>query len=141
MTANSKIIEQMRDRQARVFRMALDPQRYGLTLKMISADSGIGYDSLRNYAAGETIMPITAIDCLIDVIPDELLSLLFSSGRVIIKIPENINHDDIATWADSYTAKKIAAHRQDSECEERIGPTEKAELDAMVVQFPHAVGC
>lgn len=51
MPSNPKIVEQMKDRQKRVFRIAQDPARYGLTLKAISIDSGLGYDSVRNYAA------------------------------------------------------------------------------------------
>lgn len=128
MPCNPKIVEQMRDRQARVFRMALDPQRYGLTLKMIEADSGLDYDSLRNYAAGKTTMPITAVDALIDVIPDELLSLLFSSGRVIVKAPEEIDHDQIGEAMSDYLIAKHAAHHPESEAGREIGPTEDQRL-------------
>ena len=125
MPHSPNIVEQMKDRQGRVFRIALDPSRYGLTLKAISMDSGIGYDSLRNYAAGETVMPITALDCLIGVIPDELLSLLLPDGRSIVRLPDEIDHDAVCEWAERYVAKKVAAHRKDSECEELIGPGER----------------
>lgn len=124
MPANPKIIEQMRDRQARMFRIALDPARYGLTLKMIEVDSGIDYDSLRNYAAGKTTMPITAVDCLIDVLPDELLTLLFSNGRVLVRAPEDIDHDEIAPAMRDYLTAKDAAHHPESEAGREIGPTE-----------------
>lgn len=128
MPANPKIVEQMRDRQARVFRMALDPQRYGLTLKMIEADSGIDYDSLRNYAAGKTTMPITAVDALIDVLPDELLSLLFSGSRVLVKAPDEIDHDQIAPAMRDYLRAKDEAHHPESEAGRDIGPGEHDKL-------------
>jgi hypothetical protein len=128
MTANNRIIEQMRDRQARMFRIAMDPQRYGLTLKMIEADSGIDYDSLRNYASGKTTMPITAVDCLIDVLPDELLTLLFSNGRVLVKAPEEIDHHQIAPALRDYLRAKDDAHHPDSEAGEAIGPGEHKAL-------------
>jgi hypothetical protein len=128
MPANPKIIEQMRDRQARMFRIAMDPQRYGLTLKMIEADSGIDYDSLRNYASGKTTMPITAVDCLIDVLPDELLTLLFSNGRVLVKAPEEIDHHQIAPALRDYLRAKDDAHHPDSEAGEAIGPGEHKAL-------------
>jgi hypothetical protein len=128
MTANNRIIEQMRDRQARMFRIAMDPQRYGLTLKMIEADSGIDYDSLRNYASGKTTMPITAVDCLIDVLPDEMLTLLFSNGRVLVKAPEEIDHHQIAPALRDYLRAKDDAHHPDSEAGEAIGPGEHKAL-------------
>jgi hypothetical protein len=128
MPANNRIIEQMRDRQARMFRIAMDPQRYGLTLKMIEADSGIDYDSLRNYASGKTTMPITAVDCLIDVLPDELLTLLFSNGRVLVKAPEEIDHHQIAPALRDYLRAKDDAHHPDSEAGEAIGPGEHKAL-------------
>jgi hypothetical protein len=128
MTANNRIIEQMRDRQARMFRIAMDPQRYGLTLKMIEADSGIDYDSLRNYASGKTTMPLTAVDCLIDVLPDELLTLLFSNGRVLVKAPEEIDHHQIAPALRDYLRAKDDAHHPDSEAGEAIGPGEHKAL-------------
>lgn len=137
MPANPKIVEQMRDRQARVFRMALDPQRYGLTLKMIEADSGLDYDSLRNYAAGKTTMPITAVDALIDVIPDELLSLLFSSERIIIRAPDGINHDQAGEAMQDYLSAKHAAHHPESEAGREIGPTED---NVLRVKFARVVG-
>lgn len=128
MPANPKIVEHMRDRQARMFRIALDPARYGLTLKMIEADSGIDYDSLRNYAAGKTTMPLTAVDCLIDVLPDELLTLLFSGGRVLVKAPENIDHDEIAPAMRDYLQAKDDAHRPDSPAGRDIAPCEDSVL-------------
>ena len=139
MPANPKIIEQMRERQKRVFRIAMDPQRYGLTLKMIETDSGIDYDSLRNYAAGKTTMPATAVDLLIDVLPDELLSLLLSNGRRIVRLPDNIDLDEVAAWSEHFSARKLAAHRKDSECEEQIGPGEEEELKGIIVAFPARV--
>jgi hypothetical protein len=128
MPANPKIVEHMRERQQRVFRIALDPLRYNLTLKAISLDSGIGYDSLRNYASGETIMPLTAVDCLIDVLPDELLTLLFSNGRVLVKAPEEIDHHQIAPALRDYLRAKDDAHHPDSEAGEAIGPGEHKAL-------------
>lgn len=136
MPANPKIIEHMRDRQVRMFRIALDPLRHNLTLKMIEADSGIDYDSLRNYAAGKTTMPVTAVDCLIGVLPDKLLSLLFSSGRALVKTPEGIDHDELAPALTDYLAAKNAAHHPDSECGPAIGPTEQEMLDSKVVHLP-----
>jgi hypothetical protein len=136
MPANPKIIEQMRDRQKRMFRIALDPLRYGLTLKMIEADSGIDYDSLRNYAAGKTTMPITAVDSLIDVLPDALLSLLFSGGRSLVQTPEELDHDAICEAVQDYLTEKAKAHRQDSPGGPAIVDCEREALDRKITALP-----
>jgi hypothetical protein len=119
---------QILDRQRRMFRIAQDPTRYGLTLKMIAADSGLGLDSVRNYAAGETVMPLTAIDALVEVLPDELLSLLLPMGRAIVQVPDGVNHDEAAAGMLAYLADKADAHRPDSEAGRDIGPNEHARL-------------
>lgn len=125
-----KMIIQMRDRQARVFRIACDPTRYGLTLKLIAMDAGLGYDSVRHYASGETVMPITALFALVGVIPDELLSLLLPEGRLIVQVPAEIDHDSACEAMEDYLTAKHAAHRQDSECGPAIGPGEHKSLCA-----------
>lgn len=135
MPLNPMILDQMRERQQRVFRIALDPARYGLTLKAIHIDSGIGYDSLRNYASGETIMPITALDSLIGVIPDELLSLLLPGGRSIVQIPEEIDHDELCSVMQDYLLTKSAAHHPDSPDGREISPCEDENLRGKVVKL------
>lgn len=105
---------QILDRQKRMFRIAQDPTRYGLTLKMIAADADLGLDSVRNYAAGETVMPMTALDALVDVLPDELLSLLLPAGHAIVSVPEGICHDEIEKAAREFLAAKGEAHHPES---------------------------
>ncbi|WP_313437205.1 hypothetical protein [Novosphingobium sp.] len=105
---------QILDRQKRMFRIAQDPTRYGLTLKMIAADADLGLDSIRNYAAGETVMPLTALDALVDVLPDELLSLLLPAGHAIVTVPEGICHDEIEKAAREFLAAKGEAHHPES---------------------------
>lgn len=125
-----KSILQMRDRQKRVFRIACDPTRYGLTLGLIAADSGLGYDSIRHYAAGETTMPLNALFALVDVIPDELLSHLLPEGRLIVKVPAEIDHDAACEAMVDYLAVKQAAHREDSPGGREIAPCEDQTLRA-----------
>ena len=139
MASEGNIPHCTKSTQERIFRIA---QREGLTLKAISLDSGIPYSTLRSYAGnnGETAeMPVSALYKLVGVIPDELLSLLLPEGRSIVLVPENVDVDEVADWAEKFGAKKLASHRKDSECEEQIGPNEHAELMGLVVQFPGAV--
>lgn len=118
-----------------MFRIAQDPQRYGLTLKMIQADSGLGYDSLRNYASGETVMPITALDALVGVIPDELLSLLLPAGHLIVAVPEGVDFDEIEKAARELLAAKGQAHHPASEAGREIGPGENVVLLGKVARL------
>ena len=122
--------------QERIFRIA---QREGLTLKAISLDSGIPYSTLRSYAGnnGETAeMPVSALYKLVGVVPDELLSLLLPEGRSIVRIPENIDLDELAAAIADLLHAKNAAHHPESECGRDIGPTEYAELSDRVVRLP-----
>lgn len=120
---------QILDRQQRMFRIAQDPTRFGLTLKMIAADADLGADSVRNYAAGETVMPMTALVALIGVLPDELLSLLLPAGHAIVRIPEGIDHDQLETCAREFLAAKGAAHHPDSPGGREIAECERQVLD------------
>lgn len=137
MSHEDKIVCRQKATQERVFRLA--QRDHGLTLKAISLDSGLGYTTIQSYASGSAVMSIAALFKLVGVVPDELLSLLLPDGRQIVRAPEGINHDEIAQWADDYAARKLAAHRADSECQEQIGPGENAELTGLVVAFPGSV--
>jgi len=120
---------QILDRQRRMFRIAQDPTRYGLTLKMIAADADLGLDSVRNYAAGETVMPMTALDALIEVLPDELLSLLLPAGHAIVTVPEGICHDEIEKAARDFLAAKGEAHHPSSPGGRELADCEVIELN------------
>lgn len=122
MPLDPKIIQNVKSAQERVFRLA--KRDYGLTLKAISLDSGIDYDSICNYAKGETQMGLAALDALIGVIPDVLLSLLLSGDRVIVRTPEGIDHDQIAEACQDFLVAKHAAHHPESEAGREIGPGE-----------------
>lgn len=129
MPTETSIIAQMLDRQKRMFRIALDPTRYGLTIKMIAADADLGYDSVRNYAAGDTQMPMTALYALVGVLPDELLSLLLPTGRQIVAVPDDIDHDELEAACRDYLKAKGETHREDSPERRDIAPCERETLN------------
>lgn len=136
MPANWTITEQVKDRQKRVFRIACDPARYGLTKKAISAESEIGYDSICDYANGETEMSLSAMVRLIGVLPNELLSLLLPEGQAIVAIPDGIDHDELAGAMQDYLLTKGQAHREDSPAGPAIADCEREVLDRKVVMLP-----
>lgn len=115
--------------------------RRQIPLKAVSFDSGIPYPTLISYFPQEgsrepAMLPASAIYSLFGAIPGDLLNQLVPEGWAIVRVPEGIDYDQIADWAEAFNAKKLAAHRADSECREQIGPNEKAELDSIVVAFP-----
>lgn len=124
------------DKQQRVFRIACDPKRYGLTLKLISMDSGLHYDSVRHYAAGETALPLSAFVALMGVVPDELLSLLLPDGRAIVKVPDEIDLDGLADQFTDFLHEKNAAHHPDSPAGRDIADCERDTLTSKVVHLP-----
>ncbi|MCW1431376.1 hypothetical protein [Novosphingobium sp. JCM 18896] len=126
MPLDPKIIQNVKSSQERVFRLA--KRDHGLTLKAISMDSGVDYDSLCNYAKGETQMSLSALVALIGVVPDELLSLLLPEGRSIVRAPEQLDHDELEKAARDYLAAKGEAHHQESEMGRELGPNERERL-------------
>lgn len=91
MSHDNDISHRMQERQIRLGRVMA---KNGITLKAISIDSGIPYNTVRSYFPGErdlfpSIMPITALVQLFGVIPDEWLSILTEpEGRVFSRSDE-----------------------------------------------------
>lgn len=136
MATNNDISHTTKATQERIFRIA---QRQGLTFKAISLDSGIPYSTLRGYAghSGEPCeMPVSALVRLIGVVPDELLSLLLPDGHAICRVPDKLDHDEIADAFADYLHTKNAAHHPDSPAGRDIADCERDALDAKVVQLP-----
>lgn len=116
--------------QQTVFREACNRD---LTLKVISIDSGLGYTTVQSYARGEALMSISSLFKLIGVIPDDLLSMLLPDGRQIVRVPENLDHDEIETACRDFLAAKGQAHHPESEMGREIGPKEQEALNRKVV--------
>lgn len=134
MPSNRSIVQQTREDQKRVFRIAQDRNRYGLTLKAISMDAEIGYDSLCDYASGATEMPLSALRRLIGVVPDELLSLLLPD-RLIVQVPDGIDHDELEKACRDFLATKGAAHHPTSPAGRDLSPGESEALNEKAAQL------
>ncbi len=121
--------------QSRVFRLA--ERDYGLTFKALSLESGIPYNSIRNYAHGETVMSLTALLKLAGVIPDVLLSQLFDPvGKVLVDAePDDGDHDTVAECCDNVAQLVRRARHPASpagveiaDCEDRTIRAARAQL-------------
>lgn len=61
-------------------------------------------------------------------LPSDLLSLLLPDGFVIVRAPEQMNHDEIAEAMHDFLQAKERAHHPDSEAGREIGPNESETL-------------
>ena len=130
----------VRERQLAIRR---EMERRGISLKAVSLDSGIPYQTIVSYFPGERDkVPATLSGsalfqlCQSKALPLDLLSLVLPGGFQIVRAPEDIDHDEICDWAESYVAAKTKAHRVDSPMGPEIAPCEKAVLDGKVSALP-----
>lgn len=88
--------------QRRIFRLAA--RDHGLSLKIISADSGVPYTTVRTYAGNngaQAVMSIPAFIKMVGVIPDALLSQLLDPADRHLEANDDDNElDDLADRAD-----------------------------------------
>lgn len=91
--------------QRRVFRLA--HRDHGLTLKMISQDSGIPYNTIRCYAGNngeQSVMSLPSFIKLCGVLPDDLLSQLLEPADRHLEMDEedeDSEFDDLADHGDN----------------------------------------
>lgn len=116
--------------------------RRGIALKVVSFDSGIGYETLQTYfplpgTREPAQIPGGAIFALCDgeALPADLLSLLVPDGWQIVRAPEVLDHDALCELAQTYVATKMKAHRPDSPGGVEIVDIESEELGAKVVEL------
>lgn len=134
MSSDCRISHLTLETQRRIFR--LSERDFGLSQKAVSMDSGIPYSTIRTYASGEAVMPITALVKLVGVIPDSLLSqLLDPAARCIVRIPAGVDYDEVSKVCREFLDEKERAHHPMSEQGREIGPVESQELGATVVEL------
>jgi hypothetical protein len=121
----------VRDRQ-KAIRREID--RRGISLKAIQYDGGwenpstvLSYfpaDGLKEPAT----MSMAAFYRLFQALPADLLSLLLPDGYVVVRAPEELNHDEIADAMREFLAAKDHAHHPDSPAGREISACEDQEL-------------
>lgn len=133
----------VRERQQAIRR---EMDRRGIAIKAVQLDGGWDTPStVLSYFPGDqdkvpATMSVAALFRLLNTraLPSELLSLLLPDGFVIVRAPEEIDHDEIEQAARDYLAAKGRAHRQDSPagpeisaCEDRTLRTKAVRLKAV----------
>lgn len=113
--------------QLAMFRLA--ERDHGLTLKILSLDTGIPFGTLRSYSQG-TAMPVSALVKLSRAIPNELTSLMLDPGGKVLADaePEESDLDDLARAAIDVLQKYVAARHPESDGGIRIVHSEKADI-------------
>lgn len=124
--------EIVRDRQLAIRR---EMDRRGILLKTVSLDSGLSYSTVQSYFPNDrdavpSVMSVASLYALVGAVPDDLLSLLLPAGRVIVQVPENVDHDEFAGHCQQYLMEKSRAHHPESEMGPAIGPVEDERLRA-----------
>lgn len=134
---DSTIVEVFRERQ-RAIRRELD--RRQISMKAVQQDSKIGYSTLLTYFPADerktpAQLPGSAIFALAGAIPDDLLSLLMPTGFLIVRAPEEVDHNEMADLMADYLQTKNAAHRPNSPGGVEIVDEEDAILDEKVAKI------
>lgn len=121
----------MRERQ-RAIRREID--RRGIALKAIACDADMSMSTLMSYFPGgdqqPAIMSVTALFKIIagNALPLDLVSMLLPSGALVVRAPEEIDHDELEGACREYLAAKGAAHHPASPAGREIAPCEDAAL-------------
>lgn len=134
MANGDRIAAQTVETQRRIGRLAA--RDHGLTIKQISMDSGIPYNTARSYFSQAkdfplSELPISAFVKLCGVIPDELLSQLLAPGDRHIEPDEedeDTEFDDLAERASEVERTVRKARRPDSPGGTEIIAVEEQEI-------------
>jgi hypothetical protein len=118
--------------QQTVFRLA---GTQGVTHKLIHHETGLSLSVIGQYARGETAVSGPSLIKLFGVIPDSLLSLLLPDGRAIVRVPTDVDFDDVEAACRDFLATKGASHHPDSPDQRDVSSCEEEALGVKVVQL------
>jgi hypothetical protein len=127
--------------RGRQLAMRREIDRRGIALKAVAYDSGIPMPTLLSYFPGgerePSVLPATALFKLLagNALPHDILSLILPDGEQIVRLPEEVDHDEIEAVARDFLATKGAAHHPDSEAGREIGPNEADALNEKVAHL------
>lgn len=128
----------VRERQ-RAIRREMD--RRGISIKAVQFDGGWDTPStVLSYfpadpAKEPAIMSAAALYRLHKALPLDLLSLMLPDGHAIVKLPEGIDHDQLAELMHDYLHTKTEAHHPNSPAARDISPCEDAKLRTKAVRL------
>ncbi|BAK66860.1 hypothetical protein SLG_21850 [Sphingobium sp. SYK-6] len=133
----------MRERQ-RAIRREID--RRGIALKAIEFDAGISNSTLLSYFPGgdaqPAVIPMSAVFRLIEgkALPLDLISMLLPVGFLLVRVPEEVDFDEIDAHCRAFVKTKAETHREDSPDRRDIAPCERDTLNGQVARLRAVVG-
>lgn len=134
----------VRDRQHAIRR---EMDRRGISLKQVSFDSGIAYNTLRSYFPADglhdpAVVTAAALFALAHgrALPLDMLSLLLPADVLLVRVPRDVDHDAASHAMFQYLEEKAAAHRPDSPAGPAIAPCEDAGLRTRLAAVPGGAG-
>jgi hypothetical protein len=137
MRETDRLVALTLEAQRRIFRLC--ERDYNLTLKAISLDSGIPYDTLRSYARRDdtAVMPVTAVLKLCDVVPDHLLSHLLDpvARHIASNQMQDGDLDELGREAADFTSSYVHA-----KSDGKITPIEKGRLRSQAERLASTAG-
>lgn len=129
----------MRERQLAV-RRQIDVR--GIALKAIAFDAGLSLHTVLSYFPGgegrkAAVIPMSAVFAIIDgkALPMDLVSMLLPNGAIVVRVPEDVDHDALCDAMQEYLVEKHRAHHPDSEMGPAIGPGEHQKLCGKVAKL------
>lgn len=130
MHDESTIVDIVLERQ-KVIRREMD--RRGIAMKAVAFESGLNYTTLLTYFPADKLkkpaqLPTSALYALTGVVPPDILSLILPPCHLIVKVPEEVDHDDVATAMHDFLVTKERAHHPESPAGRDIAPCEDETL-------------
>lgn len=130
----------VRERQ-KLIRREID--RRGISIKAIQLDGGWSDSStvLSYFPADDkaqpSVMSVASLYRLIDreALPLDLLSTLLPDGFTLVRVPVDVDHDEVAEAVADYLLTKERAHHPESEAGREIGPNEDQTLRGKVAHL------
>lgn len=131
----------VRERQ-QLIRREMD--RRQISIKAVQLDGGwnttstvLSYFPNPEGSAEPQTMSVAALYRLIasKALPIDLLSMMLPDGFRIVRVPEEVDHDEIAAVLHDYLQTKERAHHPESPAGREIAECENAELSGKVVSF------
>lgn len=123
----------LRVRQSAVRR---EMDRRGLSMKVLSLDSGIPLSTLGSYFPQEggsktpALITMAAVFQLCGHLPDEILSLLLPDNRRIVMLPDGLDLDDFEGCCREFLESKARAHHKDSPAGRELSDGERQQLNS-----------
>lgn len=132
MSLDPKIIARVKSAQETIF------EQCGRVRKDLAYRTSLHQNTVDKHATGDSVMSIAALHEYAKHIDTELLSMLLPDGLQIVRVPESVDHDELAAAMHDYLSAKTKAHcpsspagRELSECEQAALNGKAASLKAV----------